>query len=344
MDLSVVILIDDASRVAEVRRTVLAMAGHEGLDETASSNSAIVATELATNLSKHARRGEIHVLPLFRHGLQGVEILAVDHGPGIANLGQCLGDGYSTSGTPGTGLGAVQRLSSHFDIYTLPGRGTVVSARFVKKNATENTENSADRSPNFTLGVVAKPVAGETVSGDAWSARFGRAFTLLVVADGLGHGAQAAEASSEAMRAFLKSSEESPVELLQTIHRALRGSRGAAVSVARIEFEQRRVRFAGLGNVAGVVIGLTAQQSPKLQAMISHNGTAGHEVRQIHEFVYPFEEADMLVMHSDGLSGHWNLPGNPGLLQRHPSVIAAALYRDHARLRDDVCVVVGKRR
>ena len=338
MEIPQVIQIDDESRVAEVRRAVIALARREGLDEAGASNSAIVATELATNLSKHAKEGEIHVLPLFNRGLQGVEILSVDHGPGIANLQQSLIDGYSTTGTLGTGLGAVRRVSSEFDVYSLPERGTVVSARIIE------SKERTDPSPNFVLGVAAKPLAGEAVSGDAWAARFDRRFALLVVADGLGHGMQAAEASSEAIRYFVKSSEESPLELLQQIHRVLRGSRGAAVSVARIDFDQQQVRFAGLGNVAGVMIGLGGREEPKLQSMISHNGTAGHEARLIREFTYPFAVDDIVVMHSDGLSGHWNLQNNPGLLRKHPSVIAGTLYRDCARLRDDVCVLVGKRR
>lgn len=338
MEHPIVIPMDDLSRVAEVRRAVLAVAEREGLDETSIANSAIVATELATNLSKHAKQGEIHVLPLFERGLQGLEILSIDQGPGIANLEQSLRDGFSTSHTAGTGLGAARRLSTEFEIYSLPGRGTIIFARIL------GNRYAAAAVPSLTVGVAAKAVQGESVSGDAWATRFGQNFVLLIIADGLGHGMQASEASSEAIRTFLKSSEESPVELLKHIHLALRGSRGAAVSIARIEFENRQVRFAGLGNVAGVVIGCSGPQSPKLQSMISHNGTAGHELRQIKEFIYPFNPEDIVVMHSDGLSGHWNLPGNPGLLNRHPSVIAGGLYRDCARLKDDVCVLVGKKR
>ncbi len=337
MEHPVVIQMDDPSRVAEVRRAVLAIAEREGLDETSIANSAIVATELATNLSKHAKQGEIHVLSLFERGLQGVEILSIDHGPGIANLEQSFRDGYSTSQTTGTGLGAVKRLSTEFDIYSVPGRGTVIFTRIL------GNKGAAAAPPNFVVGVAAKAVQGENVSGDAWAARFGGNFVLLIIADGLGHGMQASEASSEAIRTFIKSPEESPVEVLKQIHLALRGSRGAAVSVARIEFENRQVRFAGLGNVAGVVIGRSGPQAPKLQSMISHNGTAGHEFRQIKEFIYPFNPEDILVMHSDGLTGHWDLPGNPGLLNKHPSVIAGSLYRDCARLKDDVCVLVGKK-
>jgi anti-sigma regulatory factor (Ser/Thr protein kinase) len=332
-----VILVDDSSRIAEVRRAVLAMAEHEGLSETSASSCAIIATELATNLSKHAKEGEVHVMGMSGRGLSGVEILSVDRGPGVANLQQSLVDGYSTSGTAGTGLGAVKRLASEFDAYSLPGRGTVIAARVFSNGTIPSPV------PALKLGIAAKPLAGEEFSGDAWAIRFGQTFQLLMVADGLGHGVLASEASAEAVRTFARSKEDSTVGLLQQIHGALRGTRGAAIAIAKIDFTERRVLFAGLGNIAGVVISANGSPSPKLQSMISHNGTAGHEARNMKEFVYSIAADDTIVMHSDGLSSNWNLQGIPGLLNKHPSVIAGTLYREYARHRDDVCVVVGRR-
>ena len=209
----------------------------------------------------------------------------------MANLQQSFRHGYSTSGTAGTGLGAVGRLASDFDVYSLPGRGTVVSAR-----VTGGRERSEIRQTQ--RWVAAKPVAGEIVSGDAWAARFEGGFVLLVVADGLGHGPIAAEASGEAVLLLR--------EVFRTIPRGVApadSSRAAGHawrrgSRRRIDFDQKRVRFAGLGNIACVVIGLTSQDAPKLQSMVSHNGTAGHEARQIKEFTYPFGSSeDIIVMH-----------------------------------------------
>jgi hypothetical protein len=78
--------------------------------------------------------------------------------------------------------------------------------------------------------------------------------------------------------------------------------------------------------------------------MMSQSGTAGHEARQAREFEYPWAQDGVIVMHSDGLSGHWDLSAFPGLALRHPSLIAAVLYREAGRDRDDACVIVGKRR
>ena len=114
-------------------------------------------------------------------------------------------------------------------------------------------------------------------------------------------------------------------------------TRGAAVAVSYIEPDKNRVRFAGLGNIAGAVTG-----GGKARFMISHNGTAGMEARRVQEFEYPLSVDSTLVMHSDGLNTNWTLDAYPGLAMRHPAIVAGILYRDANRGRDDVCVVVGR--
>jgi serine phosphatase RsbU (regulator of sigma subunit) len=193
------------------------------------------------------------------------------------------------------------------------------------------------------FGVAARPVSGEQASGDAWAMKPVGSSLFLMLADGLGHGIFAAEASAQACVSFLHSTAAEPAKMLDDVHHALRGTRGAAVSIAEIDFDKSRILFAGLGNVAGVIIRNSAQALPRLQVMVSQNGTAGHEARHFKEFEYQFGNDDILVMHSDGLSSHWNLLETPGLLRKQPSVIAGTLYRDYMRDRDDVCVVVGKK-
>jgi anti-sigma regulatory factor (Ser/Thr protein kinase) len=323
--------IEDASRVAEARRIASSIAEREGLSPDAISNAAIVASELASNLVKHAKRGELQIAPLSQRGDAGVEILSLDRGPGVSSVMESLRDGHSTVGSSGTGLGAVRRLSDVFDISSQPGKGTVVVAQIMAKKG-------APGEPRFRFGLTSRPVSGEDVSGDAWAVRLVDDAVLMMVADGLGHGILAEDASRTAVEAFLKSSEQSPTNLVQAMHQALHGTRGAAVAVSRIEFGQARVRFAGLGNIAGSVIG-----PAKSQSMVSHNGTAGFQAAHIREFIYPWADDNFIVMHSDGLSSSWNAASFPGLNRHHPTVICALLYREAARERDDACVIVGKR-
>jgi len=124
---------------------------------------------------------------------------------------------------------------------------------------------------------------------------------------------------------------------VETCHLALRSTRGAALAVTEVDVETGVVRFAGVGNIAGSIWNGTQSHHT-----VSHNGTAGHGTVRIREFSYPWPKGALLVLASDGLATRWTLEPYPGLTVRHPSLLAAILYRDHSRQRDDVTVVVAR--
>lgn len=318
--------VDDPSRVAEIRRAAALIADSEGLDETLSANVMLVTTEICTNLLTHAKQSEVFLSTLSDRCDPGVEILAIDRGPGMADVARCLVDGYSSTQTQGTGLGAIARLSQEFDIYSDQPRGTVLVARIRRRGS---------GAPCF--GVVLKPIAGEEMSGDAWAFCTHESEIRLIVADGLGHGVMAARASGEAIETFRARDGDSPRAALERIHGALRATRGAAVAIGFIDRASLTIRYAGIGNIVGAIV-----SSGKPRFMVSHNGTAGYHSPRMQEFSYPLPEEALVVMHSDGLHSNWNLEDYPGLRRRDPSVIAGVLYRDSARNRDDACVVVAK--
>ena len=120
--------VSDVSQVGQVRRAATRMADEAGLPEVKRGEAAIVATELATNLARYGRDGRV-ILQVSTESGMGLEVMTIDGGPGMADVQKCLQDGFSTGGTPGNGLGAVRRLAAEFDLYSLPGKGTVVFAR-----------------------------------------------------------------------------------------------------------------------------------------------------------------------------------------------------------------------
>ncbi len=322
----------ESSQAGEARRIAIALASRLGFNETDRGKVGIVVTEVANNLVQHAIDGKLLLQPLTRNNIEGIEILALDKGPGISNISECLRDGFSTAGTPGTGLGAISRLSAFFDIYSVPTVGTAVLSHLW-------ASTSPTRQPDSKLesGVVCLPISGEEVSGDAWAIDQDSSRSLLLVADGLGHGPQAALASQEAVRIFRANLGRSPKEIIEVMHPALRSTRGAALAIAEVDVERLTVRFAGVGNISGTIF------SPeKSNSMVSYNGTVGHEVRKIQEFVYQWPKGGLLVMHSDGLGTQWRLDRYPGLVAKHPSLIAGVLYRDFNRGRDDVTVLVAR--
>ena len=124
-----ILQIADRSRVAEARRLAVQVSTAQGFNEKDAGRVAIVATELATNLVKHAGGGEIVISSFDDAEGKGLELLALDKGPGIVDLNKALADGHSTSGTAGTGLGAIRRSADVFAVSSRGGRGTAVLAR-----------------------------------------------------------------------------------------------------------------------------------------------------------------------------------------------------------------------
>jgi anti-sigma regulatory factor (Ser/Thr protein kinase) len=321
--------VTEETQVFEARRVASKMAGDLDWPSKSAGTLAIVVTEMATNLVKHARGGQIHLSFCERAGSVGVEILALDRGPGAAELQGWIRDGFSTAGTPGTGLGAIVRLAHEFDAYSQSGKGTCMVARLYPEGNQPRPEDSS-----FKIGAVRVAVAGERECGDDWGVRMAHGKLTLLVADGLGHGPGAAEASREAVAIFRDVAEPSPELLIEEVHRGLRHTRGAAVAAAQIDPTENLVRYCGIGNISGMVI-----TSKETCQMVSHNGTAGHNARKIQEFKYRWSPGAALVMHSDGVTTSWRMEAYPGLLRHHPSLLSAALLRDASRGRDDVCVV-----
>jgi len=305
-----------------------------GFAEKDTNNLALVVTEAATNLVKHAVGGQLLWRALERDHGTGLEILALDRGPGISNVGECLRNGYSTAGSLGTGLGAIARLATEFDIYSLPGKGTALLARLWSGRSSIPGPASA-----LELGVVCLAKPGEQSCGDGWTQLAQADRQVLLLADGLGHGLAAATAAQAAMQVLHQHPALAPAALIEVAHAALRRTRGAALAVAELNPVQQVIRFAGIGNITGVVF-----NAGRRHHLISYNGTVGHTLLKVQEFSVPWSPGALLILHSDGLATQWDLDAYPGLRGRDPSLIAGVLYRDYTRGYDDVTVLVAKQR
>ena len=330
--------INESSQVAEARRLISAIARSLGFSETEMGKVALIVTELATNLVKHGEReGQLIIRSLEWGQVNGIEILSLDKGPGIEKVTEALQNGYSTRGSPGTGIGAIRRLSSVFDLYSLPSLGTAVLASLWSGQLPETPDNM-----NLKIGGISLSKPGEEICGDAWAVDQSKTQSLILVVDGLGHGIDAAESANEAVKIFQKNRLLTPAKMISTIHDGIKHTRGAAVAVAEVQADLEVIRFAGVGNISGAIL-----SSLGTRHLVSHNGTVGKEIRKIQEFTYPWpvrnkDQLPLLIIHSDGLATHWNFNQYPGLSHRHPSLIAGVLYRDFKRGNDDVTVVVAK--
>ncbi|MFD7713482.1 SpoIIE family protein phosphatase [Streptomyces sp. NPDC059785] len=340
--------VHDSTRVRDVRVAAESAASHAGLGRDRTAVAALVATELATNLLKHAGGGRILIDtvdggPARPDGERGrtVQIVAIDHGPGMSDLPAALRDGYSTASSLGAGLGTCRRVADDFDVQTAPGRGTVALARVHAVPPTRSRRGKGeDDGVPVRAGGINIPLAAAEYSGDAWACvRDGDLVTLLL-ADGLGHGEPAAEASGAALEELRRSARLPPAELLGQLHTALRPTRGAAVAVAQLDLAAGQLDFAGIGN-----IGARLRTGDTWRALLSHPGIVGaHRPARLPRCRVPWTGDSLLIMHSDGLPSRWTPPPAVPLTTLDPAVTAAVIVRDSSSparpVRDDTTVAV----
>jgi anti-sigma regulatory factor (Ser/Thr protein kinase) len=351
------IRVEEPSAAGACRSAALGLAGRLAFPEARAEQLALAVTEAASNLARHARAGSLmlRARPAGDGGGGAVELVTIDAGPGIADLDAAVRDGTSTAGTLGIGLGAIRRAADFCDLYSRPGQGTALAARFLAEPLTTGslTTGSLTTGPlttgSLTTGRAApgppgtgaqdrwagliRPIGGETECGDNYAARQAGEATWGVLCDGLGHGPLAAAASRAALAAIAGAGPGEPAELLEHAHRQMAGTRGGALAVVRAA--AGRVTFAGLGNVAGWIVSGEGRQG-----LISVPGIAGHQARRVRQFDYQAGPGDAIVLHSDGLTSRWDPRELPGLVRRDPLVIAAALLGAAGVHRDDAGVLV----
>jgi hypothetical protein len=316
-NLPVGLTVDSEHCVSEAAGLVAAAAAAQGFDLTDQERVSRAATGTATHLLRYSRTGQIFVRLLERAGNHGVELLATDLGPGMDQM---------------NGIQGLAEIACHvdvFDHFSAPGRGTVMMCRLWAGGlgATENAR--------FEIGSMLEPIIGEEVCGDAWAAEQSGSRLVVLVADGLGHGVEAAAASQAAVRAFSQCHREPVEDIAAHLHAALRGTRGAAIAVSEINLQLGRIRFCGIGNISARLMG-----GDQHHHLVSQYGIAGYQARRICAYEYEWADGAVLVMHSDGLSQAWDLDAYAGILARHPQLAASTVMRDAPRAADDALVLV----
>jgi anti-sigma regulatory factor (Ser/Thr protein kinase) len=324
--------VEDASAAGAVRRAASALAQRLAFPEPRIAEVGIVATELATNLYKHAQQGALLLRSVPTGGKHDlVEMLTIDTGPGMAEPDRAWQDGRSTAGSLGIGLGAVARLSDSHDMVSELDRGSVFVARLLAG------KRSAVPVPDAAVSGVTRAITGEETCGDSYAVRQAGSRLSVMVCDGAGHGPLAAAASQRAVRVFCDG-DSCPAEIaVARIHAALEGTRGGAVAVADYDPATSTVRYAGIGNISGSLL----TDGPR-QGMVSLPGIAGYRARPVRVFEYQAPSGALMIMHSDGLTDRWSLDGRQRILAATPVLVAGALLRDAGLRRDDASVVVAR--
>ncbi|WP_028981388.1 ATP-binding protein [Sporocytophaga myxococcoides] len=336
-NLHTVFPVEDRSYLALIKNKIKDIGQELLLGDTEIGKLNIIATELVTNLIKFGEHGrEILIKPVVFSEVSGVEIVSIDKGSGAKDPVRMMEDGYSTAGTKGEGLGAIKRLSDEFDIYS-QSTGTIVLARVFKKTKSLYPKTKE----GFEVGGVMVAKIPETVCGDQWHYVTDDNGLSLAVIDGLGHGKEANEAAVEAINIYKENiKSETPDFIVDKIHSGLKKTRGAVGLIIHADNQKKNMIHCGVGNIGCKVISNYSMENAK--SLILFNGILGLNVKRMNSTINIWDNTKTMVVHSDGLTSRWDLHKYPGILNRHPTIIAAVLYRDFNRRTDDITVVVAR--
>ncbi|MCX2480837.1 SpoIIE family protein phosphatase [Pedobacter sp. MC2016-15] len=322
----------DRSYFAIIKKEIHNLASSLNFDLHRIAELDIIVAEITSNLHKYANGGELLVGGFEVDQNCYIELICIDNGPGMTDLTRMMSDGYSSSSTMGHGFGSIKRLSDEFDIFSSKGWGTILVSRVFKTPIAKKVKKGFEIRPL----VVAKP--GESTSGDGFYVKTTADYIKILVGDGLGHGPEANHAVNEAVKAFKQCPEHSPVEILRFLHTSVRKTRGLVATVAVIDTKTKQMRIAGVGNISTKLSGFLASKSH-----LSYNGIVGHNIpNTMNDQILDLKEYNLLTMCSDGMKSRWDINRFPSLIRADLSIQAAAIYKDFARLTDDMSVITAK--
>ncbi|MBA3683191.1 MAG: SpoIIE family protein phosphatase [Bacteroidetes bacterium] len=324
-------IIEDRSYVAFIKREIHNLVRLH-FSETRTAEIDIVVSEMTSNLIKYAKKGEL----LYRVSSEAkeiiFEIICIDSGPGIKDIIHSAKDGVSTKGTLGQGIGSIMRLSNVVQFYSQQGWGTIVYSKFY---------NSPDHKISHNKVIVrcinvAKP--GEQVSGDGLCVRTVGDKTMILMGDGLGHGSNAKAAVDTAISTFKTSMIYDPAEMIREMHANVKKTRGLVATVASLDYASKQWQVCGVGNIA-----TRLQRGLEYKNYISNNGIIGLNIpTRLENNLLEMEKFQQMIFCSDGIKTNWDLTKYPSILKYDPMILAAALYKEYARLNDDMTILIVK--
>ena len=324
---------EDRSYFAILKKDIHALAVSASFSAAKLGELDIIVAEVVSNLVKYAGGGQLLVKLIEENGIQGIEIISIDDGPGMTDVNRMISDGVSTRNTLGQGLGAMKRLSDVFQVYSLKDWGTVILMRLFNEDLPLFQKASREEIKSV---VIPKP--GETACGDGFFQLVTREHIKIFLGDGLGHGPDAENAVVEGGKSFMNCTETDPVGIIRCMNTEIKKTRGLVGTVAVFDIQARKWRICGVGNITTKIMSPTTAKN-----LMSYNGIIGLNVpRTLNAQEVTYEKGQHLILYSDGIKSKWD-PAKYAAIQRYDaSILAAAILKDQARLTDDMSVAVCK--
>ncbi len=324
---------DDRSYFAIIKKDIHALAAGASFTEAKVGELDIIVAEVVSNLVKHAGGGQLWVKLIEEGGLQGVELISVDNGPGMTDVSRMVTDGVSTKNSLGQGLGAMKRLSDVFQVYSQKDWGTIILIRLFKENLP-----FLNKLPKDEIRSVVLPKPGEATCGDGFYSTSTKEHIKIFLGDGLGHGPDAAFAEMEAGNAFLSCSEIDPAEILLHLNNEVKKTRGLVGTVAVFDLYNMKWKICGVGNISTKIV------SPANgKYLLAYNGIIGLNVpKTLKCQEIDYEKGQHIIMCSDGIESKWDTIKYAAIQRYDASILAASIMKDYARHTDDMSVAVCK--
>lgn len=328
--------VKNESALILLRSRLRAITQRMGFPERKQENMLLVASEMVSNQLKHA--AGCGLIQLWQQPGPVLDMLALDYGPGIANLERAQRDGYSSVNTLGKGLGSISRLSDDSYIYTQPANASGVKkwngAVFLARFYPPNTVFEGLMPPKFEVGLFSRSLSDDRYNGDRIYMHHDNGKLRWLHLDGLGHGehAQAATANLGAHLAHCDTSDA----LLTAIDRQLKETRGAVAIATEFNLHGRSLNILGVGDMHAHLM-----DQDEMKNLSFSPGILGKEHKKTLPFRLDYSKNSLIISCSDGIRRNWEASSFNGLFQQHPQMIAYTLGNIMCRISDDqsVCVV-----
>ena len=195
---------------------------------------------------------------------------------------------------------------------------------------------SADAALEWDL--ASAPMPGENVIGDGAFVEFAHEHVVAAAIDGVGHGAAAAAAARVAMRSLQRAATHDLGTMVRDCHVALTRTRGAVLSLARIDYREQTLTWVGIGNVEGRLVRAGDRLRPA-ESLLLHGGVVGHALPRLTPQTTSVARGDLLIFATDGIRREFADSLVPSGSCRD---IAERILRDYALGSDDALVLVAR--
>jgi negative regulator of sigma-B (phosphoserine phosphatase) len=195
------------------------------------------------------------------------------------------------------------------------------------------------KSSGIDWGVAFAPHPSQSVLGDGFLVKPTPGGLLLAVVDGLGHGSEAAMASTMCVDTFAANAHLSVLDVLHLCHKRLRGTRGATASAAMFDYAHDEMTWSGVGNVAGILLRADVAARPATDILVPRAGVLGSGTLSVAAHRVWIHPGDTIVLATDGIRRDFDQT----LDHRGPPQAAAErILADYSKRTDDALVLVAR--